>query len=85
MEHFERLDRIERSIYQLPRHTVHRKDCLKMMAHCEQLAKEISMETVECRRMRKETVKYRQLMTEFEQSCTNLEHHVLLAKLQQKY
>ena len=79
-ELFERLDRIERAIPQI-RNKVARKDLMKMLRNIDTAINAVSKESVECRRLHKETLHYRELVKDAEKLISNLEQHLTFAAL----
>jgi DNA-binding IscR family transcriptional regulator len=79
-ELFERLDRAEKHIANV-KNKVARKDLLKMVRAVDQAIVAADMESVECRRMHRETSKYRELVQKVKDLLTNLEQHITLANL----
>jgi DNA-binding IscR family transcriptional regulator len=79
-ELFERLDRAEKHIATV-KNKVARKDLLKMVRAVDQAIVAADMESVECRRMHRETSKYRELVQKVKDLLTNLEQHITLANL----
>jgi hypothetical protein len=79
-ELFQRLDRAEKAIAAV-KNKVARKDLLKMTRAVDQAIVAADMESVECRRMRKETSRYRELVQKVNDLLTNLEQHITFANL----
>ena len=79
-ELFQRLDRAEQAIATV-KHKVARRDLLKMIKAIDRSIVAADMESVECRRMRKETSKYRDLIKQTDELLTNLEQHITFASL----
>jgi DNA-binding IscR family transcriptional regulator len=79
-ELFQRLDRAERAIVNI-KHKVARKDLLKMVRAIDQAITAADMESVECRRTRKETLRYQELVKKANNLLTNLEQHITFANL----
>ena len=79
-ELFQRLDRAERAISNV-KHKVARKDLLKMVRAIDQAITAADMESVECRRTRKETLRYQELVKKANDLLTNLEQHITFANL----
>jgi uncharacterized iron-regulated protein len=77
---FQRLDLAEKAIATV-RHKVARKDLLKMVKAIDVAIVAADMESVECRRVHKETIRYRELVKQTEDLLTNLEHHITMASL----
>jgi len=79
-ELFQRLDRSERAIANV-KNKVARKDLLKMVRAIDQAITAADMESVECRRTRKETLRYQELVKKANDLLTNLEQHITFANL----
>jgi len=79
-ELFQRLDRAEKAIATV-KHKVARRDLLKMVKTIDVAIVAADMESVECRRVHKETPKYRELVKKTEDLITNLEQHITFANL----
>ena len=79
-ELFQRLDRAERAIANV-NNKVARKDLLKMVRAIDQAITAADMESVECRRTRKETLRYQELVKKANDLLTNLEQHITFANL----
>jgi predicted nucleic acid-binding Zn-ribbon protein len=79
-ELFQRLDRAEKAIATV-KHKVARRDLLKMVKTIDTVIVAADMESVECRRIKKETSKYRELVKKTEDLLTNLEQHITFANL----
>ena len=79
-ELFQRLDRAERAIATV-KNKVARRDLLKMIKTIDTTIVAADMESVECRRMHKETLRYRELVQKVEALLTNLEQHITFASL----
>jgi hypothetical protein len=79
-ELFQRLDRAEKQIATV-KHKVARKDLLKMVKTVDVAIVAADMESVECRRLHKETPKYRELVKKVADLLTNLEQHITFASL----
>ena len=79
-ELFQRLDRAERAIANV-KNKVARKDLLKMVRAVDQAIVAADMESVECRRTRRETIKYKELVKKVNDLLTNLEQHITFANL----
>jgi hypothetical protein len=60
---------------------VARKDLLVMLRSTESAYTKLDKESVECRRLRKETPKYRELLKNFEELLAHLEKHITFASL----
>ena len=79
-ELFQRLDCAEKAIATV-KNKVARRDLLKMVRAVDQAIVAADMESVECRRMRRETSKYRELVQKVADLLTNLEQHITFASL----
>lgn len=79
-ELFQRLDSAEKHIAQV-KNKVARRDLLKMVKAIDQAIAAADMESVECRRMRRETSRYRELVKKVADLLTNLEQHITFASL----
>ena len=60
---------------------VARRDLLMMLKATEAAYTKMSQESVECRRLKKETPKYRELLHNFEELLAHLEKHITFASL----
>jgi hypothetical protein len=76
----DRLDKIERAIPTI-KNKVARRDLLKMLRNIDTAINAISKESVECRRLHRETGHYRELIKKAEDLITNLEQHLTFAAL----
>ena len=79
-ELFQRLDSAEKHIAQV-KNKVARRDLLKMVRAVDHAIVAADMESVECRRMRRETSRYRELVKKVADLLTNLEQHITFANL----
>jgi hypothetical protein len=79
-ELYQRLDRAERQIA-LIKNKVARRDLLKMVRTIDTAVVAADMESVECRRLHKETLHYQELVKTAETLITNLEQHLTFAAL----
>jgi hypothetical protein len=79
-ELFQRLDRAEKAIATV-KNKVARRDLLKMVKAVDQAIVAADMESVECRRMHRETSRYRELVAKVADLLTNLEQHITFASL----
>jgi hypothetical protein len=79
-ELFQRLDRAEKQIATV-KNKVARRDLLKMVRAVDQAIVAADMESVECRRLHKETPRYRELVKQVADLLTNLEQHITFASL----
>lgn len=77
---FQRLDRAEKHIAQV-KDKVARRDLLKMVKAIDRSIVAADMESVECRRVHKETSRYRELVKQTDDLLTNLEQHITFANL----
>ena len=60
---------------------VARRDLLVMLRSTEAAYTQLDKESVECRRLRKETLKYQELLKNFEELLAHLEKHITFASL----
>jgi hypothetical protein len=79
-ELLERLDAIERAIPTV-KNKVARRDLLKMLRNIDTAINAVSRESVECRRLHRETGHYKELIKNTEKLITNLEQHLTFAAL----
>jgi hypothetical protein len=79
-ELLERLDQIERAIPTI-KNKVARRDLLKMLKNIDTAINAISRESVECRRLHRETLHYQDLIKKADNLITNLEQHLTFAAL----
>jgi hypothetical protein len=79
-ELLDRLDQIERKIPQI-RNKVARRDLMKMLKNIDVAINAISRESVECRRLHRETLHYKELVKQAGELITNLEQHLTFAAL----
>jgi len=79
-ELFQRLDSAERAITTV-KNKVARRDLLKMVRAVDQAIVAADMESVECRRLKKETSRYQELVKKVADLLTNLEQHITFAAL----
>ena len=79
-ELFQRLNQAERAIA-VVKSKVARKDLLKMVKGVDQAVVAADMESVECRRMHRETARYQELVQTVKDRLTNLEQHITFANL----
>jgi hypothetical protein len=79
-ELFQRLDQAEHAIAAV-KNKVARRDLLKMVKGVDQAIVAADMESVECRRMHRETARYRELVQTVKDRLTNLEQHITFANL----
>jgi hypothetical protein len=77
---FERLDRAEKQIA-VVKNKQARRDLMKMVTTIDIAITSADMESVECRRLKKETLKYRDLVAQAESFLDNLEKHITFAAL----
>jgi hypothetical protein len=63
------------------KHKVALRDLQKMIKNIDSVIKEISKESVECRRLKKDTVRYNDLKTSAVILLDNLDHHIIFAML----
>jgi hypothetical protein len=79
-ELLDRLGQIERQIPQI-RNKMARRDLMKMLKNIDVAVNAASRESVECRRLHKETLHYRELIQQAQALITNLEQHLTFAAL----
>ena len=79
-ELFQRLDSAEKHIAQV-KNKVARRDLLKMTRAVDQAIVADDMESVECRRLHRETSRYKELVQKVDNLLTNLEQHITFANL----
>jgi len=79
-ELFQRLDRAEKQIATV-KNKIARRDLLKMTRAVDQAIVAADMESVECRRLKRETPRYKELVQEVSSLLTNLEQHITFASL----
>ena len=79
-ELFHRLDSSEKAIATV-KNKVARRDLLKMVKTIDQAIVAADMESVECRRMHRESIRYRELVKTVDSLLTNLEQHITFAGL----
>ena len=79
-ELLQRLNQIERAIPQIRNKTA-RRDLLKMLRNIDVALNAVSRESVECRRLHKQTLHYQELVKRAQDLITNLEQHLTFAAL----
>ena len=79
-ELYQRLDRAEQQIATV-KHKIARKDLLKMVRTIDVAMVAADMESVECRRLHRETSRYKELVQKANALITNLEQHLTCATL----
>ena len=79
-ELLQRLDSAEKAIVAV-KNKVARRDLLKMVKGVDQAIVAADMESVECRRMHRETSRYQELIQTVKDRLTNLEQHITFANL----
>jgi hypothetical protein len=79
-ELYQRLDGAERQIATI-QNKVARKDLLKMLRTIDAAMVAADMESVECRRLHKQTTRYTELVQQADRLITNLEQHLTFAAL----
>jgi hypothetical protein len=75
-----RLDKIEQVIPTI-KNKVARKDLMKMLRNIDVAINNVSRESVECRRLHRETGQYKELIKKANDLITNLEQHLTFAAL----
>jgi hypothetical protein len=79
-ELFQRLDSAEKQIATV-KNKVARRDLMKMVKGVDVAIVAVDMESVECRRMHKESIRYKELVKKVNDLLTNLEQHITFAML----
>jgi hypothetical protein len=79
-ELFQRLNLAEQAIARV-KHKVARKDLIKMVKTIDTAIAAADMESVECRRLHRETLRYKELVQKVNDLLTNLEQHITFASL----
>jgi len=79
-ELFQRLDQAEKAIATV-KNKVARRDLLKMTRAVDRAVVAADMESVECRRLKRETSRYKELVQKVHNLLTNLEQHITFANL----
>jgi len=79
-ELFKRLDSAEKAIATV-KNKVARRDLLKMVKTIDTVIVAADQESVECRRNKRETPRYRELVQKIGSLITNLEQHITFANL----
>lgn len=79
-ELLDRLDQIERGIPKI-RNKVARRDLMKMLKNIDVAINAVSRESVECRRLHRETLHYQELVRQAASQIINLEQHLTFAAL----
>jgi len=79
-ELFQRLNVAEYNIAQVRNKTA-RRDLLKMVKTVDTAIVAADIESVECRRLHKETIRYVELKAKVEELLVNLEKHIIFARL----
>lgn len=77
---FERLDRAIQQINNI-KSKVAKRDLIKMVRGVDSKMTEVDQESVECRRLHKETPRYRELQQQVLDLLDNLEKHIVFAAL----
>ena len=80
MDYDKRIDAAYTQIYAV-KSKVARRDLLVMLRATEAAYTKLDQESVECRRLKKETPKYRELLQNFEEVLAHLEKHITFASL----
>jgi hypothetical protein len=80
MDHNKRIDNAYTQITAV-KNKVARRDLLVMLRATESAYTQLDKESVECRRLKKETPKYRELLKNFEELLAHLEKHITFANL----
>jgi hypothetical protein len=79
-ELYQRLDLAERQISQI-QNKIARRDLLKMVKTIDAAMVAVNMESVECRRLHRETTRYKELVENASGLIINLEQHLTFAAL----
>ena len=79
-ELLQQVDKIERAIPTI-KNKVARKDLLKMLRNIDQAINAVSRESVECRRLHRETARYQELVNTAKKLIVNLDQHLTFAAL----
>lgn len=79
-ELYQRLDLAERQITQI-QNKIARRDLLKMVKTIDAAMVAADMESVECRRLHRETTRYKELVKNASGLIINLEQHLTFAAL----
>jgi hypothetical protein len=79
-ELFQRLDRAVEQVNAV-KSKVAKRDLIKMIRAVDAAMTAMDQESVECRRMHKETSKYRELLQQATELVDNLEKHIIFAAL----
>ena len=79
-ELFQRLDLAEKAIATV-KNKVARRDLLKMVKAIDVVVVKADMESVECRRLKRVTTRYSELLDQLKALLTNLEQHITFANL----
>lgn len=65
----------------LIRHRPARRDLLRMLAAVDSALNQLDAESVECRRLKRNTARHQALQTQAQELVMNLEKHLTLARL----
>jgi peptidoglycan hydrolase CwlO-like protein len=76
----DRINQAEKSISTVKSKVAY-KDLRKMLAGVDKVVTQLSQESVECRRIKRDTSKYQDLIVEANQLLDNLEQHITFASL----
>ena len=79
-ELFSRIDLAVSQIFGI-KNKLAKRDLLKMVQTIDRKINQLDQESVECRRLKKETVKYKELFAECEDLLGHLEKHITFASL----
>jgi hypothetical protein len=80
MDYSKRIDNAYTQISAI-KNKVARRDLLLMLRATEAAYTKMDKESVECRRLRKETPRYQELLKNFEELLIHLEKHITFAQL----
>jgi hypothetical protein len=80
MDYHKRIDNAYTQISSV-KNKVARRDLMVMLRATETAYTQMDKESVECRRLRKETLRYQELLKNFEELLAHLEKHITFASL----
>ena len=81
MTPYQRFLKIKDQINRLDHFSLEYKDCMIMLHNLERIHRELDKESVECRRLHRETTHYEVLLQRFDEAAKNVEHFLLMARL----
>jgi phenylalanyl-tRNA synthetase beta subunit len=76
----QKLQNCEKHIFRI-KNPQHRRDCAKMAGAARDRVAYVSTAQIECRRLKKETVQYREALEKACQSIQDLERYIMMAQL----